>query len=260
MVSLPIPERPGAVTPASRTYGHIQAGQWSVGALVNALTNRRIRPGCMAHLDPDLDAGSLPSRPAGWRPLFGQTGAAETHLQNQGVGPGDLFLFFGWFRDVILTPKGQLLYAPKAPDVHVLFGWLQIAKRLPVIPLAGLPTWSAGHPHHKAVPYGPTDCIYLATDRLHLPGQSVNLPGAGILSFRSNRVLTAAGQSRSHWNLPAWFHPTGGGPPLSYHRQPSRWGPASTGVTLSTAKQGQEFVFDCDCHPQSLAWVAQLLR
>ena len=39
----------------------------------------------------------LPREP-GWRPLFGQAGAAQTVLARAGVGPGDLFLFFGWFR------------------------------------------------------------------------------------------------------------------------------------------------------------------
>ena len=31
--------------------------------------------------------------------LFGQAGNAQRELENLGVGEGDLFLFFGWFRD-----------------------------------------------------------------------------------------------------------------------------------------------------------------
>jgi len=50
-----------------------------------------------AHLDPDLDAASRRREP-GWRPLLGQHGAAQSHLCNESVGPGDLFLFFGLFR------------------------------------------------------------------------------------------------------------------------------------------------------------------
>ena len=62
------------------------------------------------HLDPDIrkDNRCIPdvSRPGGyvkelpkdWKPIFGQFGAAETHLENQGVTIGDVFLFFGWFR------------------------------------------------------------------------------------------------------------------------------------------------------------------
>ena len=49
------------------------------------------------HLDPDLVPGTLP-RPPDWLPAFGQDSAAASHLRNQGVSRGDLFLFFGWFR------------------------------------------------------------------------------------------------------------------------------------------------------------------
>lgn len=55
----------------------------------------------LAHLDPDLRRDALPTRPNGWRPAFGQSGAAAGHLFNQEVGIGDLFMFFGWFRKTI---------------------------------------------------------------------------------------------------------------------------------------------------------------
>lgn len=264
MVSLPIPERPGAVTAASRTYGQIQAGSaGSVGRLVADLTRGRVQPDDPAHLDPDLHPASAHSRPPGWRPAFGQTGAAETHLQNQGVGPGDVFLFYGWFREVTQNTAGRFGYRPEAPDRHVIFGWLQIAQRLPIAPLSALPAWTAGHPHHKPVPYGRTDCVYLATDRLRLPLPGHDgLPGGGIWrSFHPDRILSAPGRTRSWWQLPAWFHPpAGGGPALSYHSRPARWTRTDTGaVLLNTAKQGQEFVLDCEHYPEALAWLAGML-
>jgi len=45
---------------------------------------------------PALSHSSLPREP-GWRPLFGQSGAAQGHLRNQHVNIGDVFLFFGLF-------------------------------------------------------------------------------------------------------------------------------------------------------------------
>ena len=42
--------------------------------------------------------------------------------RNAGVGVGDVFLFFGWFKEVRQTAKG-LAYRRGAPDLHVLFGW-----------------------------------------------------------------------------------------------------------------------------------------
>ena len=50
------------------------------------------------HLDPDIRPEII-ERMDGWKPAFGQIDAARTHLCNQGVGIGDLFLFFGWFRE-----------------------------------------------------------------------------------------------------------------------------------------------------------------
>ena len=48
--------------------------------------------------------------------IFGQAGSSQTELKNNNVGPGDLFLFFGWFKN----------FSIKGRDLHHLFGWLQI--------------------------------------------------------------------------------------------------------------------------------------
>ena len=52
------------------------------------------------HLDPDLYQGIFP-RKKGWKPIFGQRNAAQTHLQKQEIKPDDLFLFFGTFRKTV---------------------------------------------------------------------------------------------------------------------------------------------------------------
>ena len=92
--SIPIPDA------SSRTsYRDIVRGDQSLGGIVSDLTKGRFAPTRRAHLDPDLDARNIP-RIDRWKPVFGQMGAAESHLRTQGVGPEDLFLFFGWFRRV----------------------------------------------------------------------------------------------------------------------------------------------------------------
>ncbi len=261
IVSLPIPERPAMVTSNTRTYGQIRAGAWSVGQLAADLTGGRIGPGDPAHLDPDLNPASVQRR-RGWRPAFGQTGAAETHLQNQRIGPGDVFLFFGWFREVERSLAGKFRYRPDAPDRHVFFGWLQMEERLPIVPLSSLPRWMEGHPHRKPTPYGKPDCVYVATERLRLPEMAkdgATLPGGGVFgTYRPVLCLTAEGRTRSQWRLPAWFHPVEGRLPLSYHRNPHAWTPGEGHVLLDTAKQGQEFVLDTRHYPEAAAWVAGL--
>ena len=57
-------------------------------------------------------------REPGWRPLFGQEGAAETHLANQGVGTGDVFLFFGLFRPVEKAGDGWRYVRGSRPRVR----------------------------------------------------------------------------------------------------------------------------------------------
>lgn len=256
MVSLPIPEP--VPQPDSRRYAHLGSQDGvPVGKLVRDLARGRVRAGDPAHLDPDLDAASLPRLP-GWKPLFGQTGAAERHLQNQGVGPGDVFLFYGWFRRCVRI-RGRYLYAPAAVHQHVLYGWLQVEERLPAGNAAAWPDWQAGHPHRQSETYRALDSVYVATDRLRVPGVTPALPGGGIFGlYRPELCLTAPGHTRSRWRLPAWFHPGETRTPLSYHADPKRWTLEQSTTLLDTAKQGQEFVLDTRHYPEAEPWLAAL--
>ncbi|NLS76228.1 MAG: hypothetical protein GXY76_03110, partial [Chloroflexi bacterium] len=83
LVSLPILDSRSRIR-----YGDITSDGRSLGPLVDQLSDGRVRSHWRAHLDPDLVRESLLRSP-GWRPLFGQAGAAQGHLRNHGVGPGD---------------------------------------------------------------------------------------------------------------------------------------------------------------------------
>lgn len=167
LCSLPIPDAHTERQKSLRRYAEIQAGDISLGQLVADLTRGRVLPETPAHLDPDLNAASVPRLP-GWRSVFGQSGAAETHLQRQGVGPGDIFLFYGWFRQAEMM-NNRFRYVPNAPDWHVLFGWLQIDRRIPLTAVADIPPWAADHPHcQRRQPLNP-DSLYIAREKLDLP-------------------------------------------------------------------------------------------
>jgi hypothetical protein len=255
--TLPIPESfPGRY---SRCYKEIRAGDHALGAIVHDLTGGKVTQETFAHLDPDLDALSVP-RPAGWRPIFGQAGAAEMHLQNQGVKEGDVFVFYGWFRQVELV-SGKYRYVRNAPDLHVIFGWLQIEQRIPVASISEIPEWARGHPHCKAQPYSSLDSIYISTSHLHLPGTDIHKPGAGMFSrFASDLCLTAPHQSRSVWQLPKWFYPHQPASSLSYHSDLSRWKLDGDTVLLRSVGRGQEFVLDSQEYPDAIQWLSQLLH
>jgi len=244
LVSLPIPE-----PRAPATFADIQHRAASVGQLVADLARGRVTAATAAHLDPDLRPDALP-RESGWRPLFGQTVAAQSHLANCGVGTGDLFLFFGWFREVERR-DARFRYVSHAPDLHVLFGWLRVGAVWTGDKLQQAPRWAQSHPH-VASDYGPTSTVYVAAD--DPPGQ----PDAGAFPrLVDELILTAPGETRRRWRLPAWFHPEGHGSALSYHGKPSRWQRAGGQVLLTTAGRGQEFVLDADDYPEAREWATR---
>lgn len=107
LVSLPIPD-PGSHI----TYDDLTRHEYPLGQMVEDLTEKEIRRDDKVHLDPDLEIGAYLRTP-GWRPLFGQDGAAQGHLRNSGIKEGDLFLYFGWFRKVEFV-NGHPLELPGA--------------------------------------------------------------------------------------------------------------------------------------------------
>lgn len=223
-------------------------------AVARDLSNRRLNAASRVHLDPDLDAATLP-REAGWRRLFGQHGAAHRHLQHQRVGCGDLLLFFGWFRQVERIQR-RWRYRPAAADLHVLFGWMQIGEVAPVERYQA--DWARYHPHYYGR-YSGENCLYIAADQMHWPG--VSAPPAGVFEhFDTRRVLTAPGATRSQWRLPAWLHPAGRGSCLSYHADLTRWLARDDSVLLRSAARGQEFVLDVDHYPEAIEWVSRLFQ
>lgn len=182
------------------------------------------------HVDPDLEPGVLPRHPE-WLPLFGQVGASEGHLRNQGIGPGDLFLFFGWFRRTVETATG-IRFDPQDPTGrHLIFGYMEVGEKIDVDAGALLPEWMSYHPHTCPSRRSRTNnTLYVAMRTL---SWNDALPGGGCFRYADSLVLTAEGQTRSRWALPDCFR----GARISYHTEQA-W---REGYFQSQAK-GQEFV------------------
>ncbi len=210
-----------------------------------------MKPYYRAHLDPDLIPGMRP-RPQGWRPLFGQCGAAQGHLAKQGVGPGDTFLFFGLFRDV----DDDGLFVRGSKPRHILWGWLQVDEVLKVDHHREQLGWAEGHPHLTMIGKA-QNTIYTA--RKHLLDTTV--PGAGVCpKYDAARQLTAPGGRCSRWLLPAFFNPKGRRSALSYHGRENAWEASQDGVLLQSVGRGQEFVLDCGDYPEAAQWALNLIR
>ena len=257
LCSLPIPE--SVSNDHSTRYEEIKVGERFLGSIVNDLTRGRIKGDASVHLDPDLNSSSLPRLP-GWKPLFGQAGAAESHLQNKGVKEGDVFVFYGWFRQVEQV-AGIYRYVKDAPDLHLIFGWLQIERRISVDNRQEIPSWALDHPHCKRTRHSKLDAIYISSDQLNLPGVDINKPGAGVFQlFAPALCLTAPGMLRSIWHLPPWFYPGEEKTALSYHTSPDRWQLGEDHVLLNSVGRGQEFVLDCLHYPEAVKWLAGILN
>lgn len=273
LCSLPVPS-----TGDRTRFEDIWFGKNNLGYLVEDLTfNRgsgrsRVKKNRGCHLDPDLRHGAL-ARKRGWLPAFGQAGAAATHLREKGVGRDDMFLFFGWFRRVIIR-DGRFRYQPESPNEHVIFGWLQVGDIYTPLPSAAkLPEWAESHPHvsysdfpfYALMGYVQRNSIYVAKKRLDLPGLSAKLPGAGVFKkYHECPRLTWPGKSRGQWRLPSWMHPFGkrNREPLSYHGDKDRWERRGNWVLLDTADIGQEFVLDCEEYPSKMLkrWLSRIFR
>ena len=178
------------------------------------------------HLDPDIRK-EITKRPKEWKSIFGQCDAAETHLENQGVKEGDLFLFFGWFKKTV-EKNGNLSFVHGAKDIHIIYGYLQIGE----IAKGRNVTKYSWHPH-SAYPGG-NNTMYIASDKLIINGVDMGVPGFGTLKYSEDLVLTYPGMSRTKWKLPEFFKEV----PISYHKKDS-FKPLGY---FQSAHKGQEFV------------------
>jgi len=185
------------------------------------------------HLDPDIRKDLL-IRDREWRPLFGQVGVAQSHLEKQGVKEGDIFLFFGTFRKTDYL-NDRLRFDPKESSKHVIFGYLQIGKRirLDLNYKDYIPKWIEYHPHAMTeMRKKSKNTLYLARDKVSWNNA---IPGAGFFVFDKRLVLTKEGHPKSHWDLPKFFRTAR----ISYHNS-SSW----TDSHLLSRSRGQEFVIE----------------
>ena len=212
-VSLPIP----AGGPSRTTYGALGLGEH-----VHRASRGRLGAGDRCHHDPMF----LP----GGTCLFGQCGAAQTHLANRGVGPGDVFLFFGLFRD---EGTGE--------PHHRIFGYLAVEE---VVALADCAPERRDallrHDHPHAIGMSAAnDTVYCG------PGQVAGRAGDALR-------LTVPEGPPSLWQRPGWLRRGG----LSYHDRADRWLRAGR---LKSVARGQEFVADIGRRKAPREWLARVL-
>ena len=238
LLSLPIPEEEDA-----DMYSLLQWKGISYYDIIRSLNPKtHLLPYSKCHLDPDLRS-DVKERQDGWRPAFGQMRASLSHLRNQEVSIGDIFLFFGWFRDTEIK-DGKLRYKKGGLDAHIIYGYMQIGKIIERKEDA--PKWLKEHPHFL---YDQSwsinrNAIFLPSEVLSI---QPSMNGCGILDYRRDRVLTKDGYSRQYWDLPQFFKEVN----ISYNAK--SW----QQDIFKSAGRGQEFVMEAT--PDILNWVEQII-
>lgn len=216
------------------------------------------------HLDPDLNK-SAKIRKDGWKPTFGQSGTAQSHLKNNEIQEGDIFLYFGWFREVELD-NGVWKYKRNSSDIHCLFGWLEIGSILSIFNnkemLLNNYSWLMDHPHANFSKYAQDkkNTIYIAKEKSSY-NQNAEFGGGIFKQFDKSLQLTKDGELRTVWSLPNWFIPNGR-KPLTYHSE-QRFRVDESDLSqsiLRAAGRGQEFIIDGDIYPELENWVGNLIR
>jgi len=255
LVSLPIPDKASPIT-----YEGIQAHNgWNMGELVAMLSGKPTMSAWRAHLDPDLFDGAM-HRLKGWKAVFGQQGAAQGHLRNHDISNGDLFLFFGLFRETVLK-NGKLCWKSDSPQKHVIWGWLQTETILPVSEqtLCSYP-WLDYHPHAYGDRIG-QNVWYIAKEQLSLFDSLLNIRGGGIFThFAPSRQLTTTNQNKaSCWSLPRWMHPSRR--EVTFSRFTNQWSTDQEGMAqLTPVGQWQECILHCHQPINVKIWLENIFR
>ena len=236
LLSLPIPSKEDTTKYTDLTWN----GKSYYELIQELKPSSQIKANYTCHLDPDIRKAAA-DRLDGWKLTFGQTGFPLGHLQKQKVGIGDLFLFFGSFRQTEFI-DGKLSYVKGASALHVIYAYLQVGDI--VCSQDSVPHWLTEHPHAKTERWKQPNAIFIASDLLSLCPEQ---PGAGCLSYADKLVLTKQGCSKSVWDLPDFFRDI----PITYNA--NAW---KDDCFVSTAK-GQEFVFEANS--EAVEWIKHLL-
>lgn len=234
MLSLPIPSN-GDLT----LYKNLSYNGNSYADIICQLNHKCIMFDKECHLDPDIRK-DITNRPDDWKPAFGQIGAAQSHLRNQGVEVGDIFLFFGWFRHTNYV-NNKLSYIGPSSGFHAIYGYLQVGEI--INNPNDIPEWLKNHPHSYDKRWHSNNAIYIATPNLSL---DPILPGAGCFNYADILKLTKDGCSRSIWSLPDFFREIS----ISYNKKAWR----EDG--FHSAAKGQEFVFEANDNVNN--WLSQI--
>ena len=234
--SIPIPQK----SKSPHKYSDLKFNNLSGGDILKESSVKSVTVNNYCHYDPLL------TEKIG---IFGQVSASQTELRNNNVGIGDIFLFFGWFKQ----------YSKKGKDLHHLFGWLQIEKIIESQKeiIEYLKNIKIKHPHgSEGILKLPNNTIYIARKNLVIDKNLLPLKGFGLFKkMHPDLILTQENCSRSKWKLPKkYFAHT-----KNIFLNRLKWKDEKN-CTLNCVGQGQEYILNAEDNPKIIEWVLQLIK
>lgn len=235
MISFPIPAEDYETV--SAPYGELKCGNLTYIDLMKQLKVKKIEDSTKVHLDPDINYSVVERKSKDWKAILGQCKGSATHLANQGVGKGDIFLFFGWFKKVILTEQGYKYDPADGNGRHVIWAYMEIDDVINIEEGAKYPECYLAHPHFQYRNWK-NNIAYVASEKLSF---SPKMSGAGVFKFDERLILSYDSERRSFWKLPKFFHPDNG-VSITHNVNPEKWAIKDDCCILKSADIGQEFV------------------
>ena len=251
LISLPIPESSKLFPPGKDAENHLRYENLPEHQEIGAFSKHlpKVSASTFVHLDPDIRPELRSENANCDELLFGQTGKAQSHLENHGVGRESLFLFFGWFQSAEYI-AGEWKRMP--PNEHIIWGWFQVEDIFPVenreqaAAVVAKLKCAKHHPHVSDWErYGAKNRLYRAKKSLSFAPE---LPGAGVFDWREPLTLTercTKETTRRNWCVPAVLAKTG----LTHHRIRENHVSCTSSperVHFKSACIGQEFVMPAE--------------
>tara|TARA_Y100000994_G_scaffold237997_1_gene230130 strand:- start:118 stop:894 length:777 start_codon:yes stop_codon:yes gene_type:complete len=225
--SLPIPQN----GKSSKKYHELKFNGINGTQALKEVSSTKVTSEDFCHYDPALNEKIG---------LFGQAGSAQSELKNNGVGIGDLFLFFGWFKK---TDNPKI-------NIHKIFGWLQIEEILDgnIQISKFLKKNNITHPHDPKYKEYKNNTIYVSKKNFGL-----------FEKFSDDLVLSAPGFSKSMWQFPKKYFGSVNNKNRNIFLNRLKWKDRKNLLVDTNIGPGQEFILDAQNTPRISMWAKSLI-
>jgi len=236
--SLPIPE---PYPPSPKKYYELNFNGISGEDALIECSARKVLPDDYCHYDPALNT---------YEGIFGQHFNSQEELVNNGVGVGDLFLFFGFYRNFSIRRKKEL---------HHLFGWLQIEEIIlgDTAIRKYLKIKNIQHPHGygDVNTYKENNTIYVGKRNLTIKNKHLLNKGFGLFKeTHPDLILTRDGASKGSWKLPKKYFSNS----QDIFLNRLHWLDLEN-CFVNNFQRGQEYILDAEKYPKIIDWAHYLI-